>query len=403
MGINARLFSILVDRDTLIQISLIMERRRCITTTTQPNRPPRFERTGWWWGALGFLVLSTVHVVWAFYAIMHMELDNLNSITPDFAWYYFAFRDIWFHHGHGLYNAVYQTRWLHAHHIGRAYGRRIYAYPPLFALLFAPVGLLSFSSAFWAWNLLSAVSFGALVYLAGTLSSTRSVVRLALWGVALWFFAAYYNFLAGQVDIMIAFLVALSLCFIYDRNRPRLGGGLAALAASLKVTPAIFLVLWVFQRRWRVVVGGLVIAVGGVLFALPFMPFSNFTTYLFHTLGELSKLNTSYGGAPFNDSIKGIVLSTRFRAAAGIIGMIVGILALGIFTGYLEWYHAEDFLDRRLTMAFVSYLVVLASPLIVKRQLIHPGVRQTIHPLGILSYVHHISLDPIVKMVFSVG
>ena len=39
----------------------------------------------------------------------------------------------------------------------------------------------------------------------------------------------------------------------------------------------------------------------------------------------------------------------------------------------------------------------------VKRQLIHPGVRQTIHPLGILSYVHHISLDPIVKMVFSVG
>lgn len=69
----------------------------------------------------------------------------------------------------------------------------------------------------------------------------------------------------------------------------------------------------------------------------------------------------SQGAAPFNGSIKGILLATRFRAAAPMVAVIFALLALAITL----WYcHRIEKTDLRLRVAVVASLLIFASPLI---------------------------------------
>lgn len=171
----------------------------------------------------------------------------------------------------------YYRQWLLDRHISDT--QRLYAYPPLFAVLFSPLGVFSLPHAFWVWNIASALAFWVLSYLVGSMASPRLWVRLVIWGLSLRFYATFYNFYAGQTDIFIALAVASGLYFFYYRENLLAAGLMMALAASLKVTPAIFLALWALQGRWRSVAGGTALTLMGILATWPFVSLRAYPHY----------------------------------------------------------------------------------------------------------------------------
>src|SRR5262245_57234947 len=68
----------------------------------------------------------------------------------------------------------------------------------------------------------------------------------------------------GNVNLFILFLVALAL-FAFTRGRQVTAGVLVGLAVACKVTPALFLVYFLWKRAWRAAAGGVL---GLVLFFL---------------------------------------------------------------------------------------------------------------------------------------
>ena len=62
------------------------------------------------------------------------------------------------------------------------------------------------------------------------------------------------SFLFGQMHLLV-FLLLLSAVWCSERCRPVLAGTLVALAAALKLYPALFLVFFVRKKQWRVLVG----------------------------------------------------------------------------------------------------------------------------------------------------
>jgi hypothetical protein len=145
------------------------------------------------------------------------------------------------------------------------YAYSAFRYPPLAALLFAPLALLPYG--------LSKVLFSLLMWLllAGI---AYQLVRRSGWrlpGEALLFAGVSFPVLAmverGQIDPLMVALVLASYWLAQRPGRQGLAAGLLALAGLLKIFPFVVLLEWIVRRRWRLVVWTLVWAV--VLLVLP--------------------------------------------------------------------------------------------------------------------------------------
>lgn len=140
-----------------------------------------------------------------------------------------------------------------------------FRYPPLAALLFAPLALAPY--------VVSKVLFSLLMWLL-LVGIAYQLVRRSGWrlpGEALLFAGVSFPVLAmverGQIDPLMVALVLASYWLALRPGRQGLAGGLLALAGSLKIFPFVVLLDWLARRRWRLVLWTLVWAV--VLFVLP--------------------------------------------------------------------------------------------------------------------------------------
>lgn len=138
-----------------------------------------------------------------------------------------------------------------------------YLYPPLLALLHAPLAMLSFNTALTIWMGIVALSAVVLIW------ALQQIVgwRVALIG-CLGFAPLWSSLWLGQINPLIALLLALAVVAVRREQHTRAGEWLA-LGALLKVTPAVSLLLLVQRRQWRSVRGAALIVASVVLFALP--------------------------------------------------------------------------------------------------------------------------------------
>ena len=140
-----------------------------------------------------------------------------------------------------------------------------FRYPPLAALLFAPLALVPYA--------VSKVLFSLLMWLL-LVGIAYQLVRRSSWrlpGEALLFAGVSFPVLAmverGQIDPLMVALVLASYGVAMRPGRQRLAGFLLALAGVLKIFPLVVLLDWIVRRRWRLVLWTLVWA--GVLLVLP--------------------------------------------------------------------------------------------------------------------------------------
>lgn len=145
-----------------------------------------------------------------------------------------------------------------------------YIYPPAFAALVAPLSFCSRAASHLWWTVFNL----ALIPLAGaalaqafkTGGGTRPIDVLFAAAIAT-SGALMHNFHWGQTNVWVTTLVLLGFWAI-ESGRPALGGAVCALAAHLKVTPAVLLMVFVVQRRWRAVFGWCAGALLGLLLPL---------------------------------------------------------------------------------------------------------------------------------------
>ena len=162
---------------------------------------------------------------------------------------------------------------------GDLYGARFphyrlrFTYPPMAALIFAALSVISMSVLKWLVTAVSIASLAATLWLTwgarGYRHSARTAATLAAAGVALWLQPVQQTLGFGQVSLM------LMLIIVADLLRPDvswLKGAGVGVAAGVKLTPLIFIAYLLLTRRFRaagVAVATFALTIAGSLLLLP--------------------------------------------------------------------------------------------------------------------------------------
>jgi glycosyl transferase family 87 len=162
-----------------------------------------------------------------------------------------------------------------------------YSYPPLFAYLMQPFGLLPQEQAQLIWFLLNCTALGILIVVCIQVSKSTTARRY--WGlVALGMVFApptRINLQIGQVGILLALPLVIS--FALAERRARIAGFLFALTSLLKIYPVLLGLYYILRRPrrmiwWSVVMAAILLASSALIFGLT--PYVNY----FRSLGALS-------------------------------------------------------------------------------------------------------------------
>ncbi len=235
--------------------------------------------------------------------------------------------------GQPLYDMSFQTT--------GAFG--LFYYPPTFAPLILPFGLLSTTTAVWTWTAILIGSFAVGVVVV-------PVTRTVRWWIVLlaglsWPFA--YAVKLGQVGPILFLLFAIGWRWLDDQIRL---GGSAALGMAIKLQPGLIFVWAILTRRWAAVAAGAVVLVGmaiaATLLAGP-SAWSDFAT-LVRQVGD--PITTEHNFTPGAVAYQ-LGLSAEF---ASLLQLACTVLVVAAVVAAGRWATAE-----------ASYLVaVIASQLL---------------------------------------
>lgn len=227
-----------------------------------------------------------------------------------------------------------------------------FLYPPITVLLFLPHVLTgSAVGAFVLQTLLNiAAALGTTVVIIRALERRAiAITRIDTILIVLLLLASSYGAIQvinGQVNLWLALFLAIGFD-AFDRDRTRITGIVFALAALLKVFPAI-LGLWLLRlRAWWAVGAAIATGLGGLLLGIllfgPELTMTYFVDVLFARFGD-----STYDGQPTpTDNVDGIHRQLAALWPAGsmyftpISVLIIGSLLAGSYTSVSTRYDRD--------------------------------------------------------------
>jgi len=178
--------------------------------------------------------------------------------------------------------------------------RPAYIYPPVFALLVAPLGLLSDAAANVVWLLIGQAALAAaLVVILRWLRPSAWAVTTILCATAT-FYPLWIDAVQGQANLLVLLLVTAGIAGIVQ-GKPRLGAALG-MAAALKLTPLILLVWLLLDRRIREAVW-MFGALAAVTAAAAVLRFDDTLVFFRQVLPALAQGTAIYA----NQSLQGVI------------------------------------------------------------------------------------------------
>jgi len=220
----------------------------------------------------------------------------------------------------------------------------LFLYPPPVALAFVPFALVPADDAATLWFAFRLVllAFGCAI-----LPVSRTA-RLATFAVAAVTFPVLFDLNIGNISVVIFALTAMAWAAV--------GGPFAAVAHALLVLLrlpfAVFGVLWVFQRRWRMLaqtaVAGIVIVLISALFVGP----GSYVEY-FEILTGLPDVSTG----EHNFSLKSLAL----EAGLGV-PVANGVLLVGVVLGVALIWYAATRRDADTAFVVTAVATLLTAP-----------------------------------------
>jgi hypothetical protein len=159
-----------------------------------------------------------------------------------------------------------------------------YLYPPLLAIVLAPLALFPLPVAAYVWFLINAVSIIAAALMSARLGrddestnegkvagSEGGPVAPLVAALSLLIVARFVldNFSLGQVNPLLAALAAAHV-YLYSRDKKIASALVLSIAVSIKLTPLVLIAYHVARRRWKFAAAALATCVA--LTALSFVP-----------------------------------------------------------------------------------------------------------------------------------
>ena len=239
-----------------------------------------------------------------------------------------------------------------------------FTYPPFAALLAIPLALVPFGAVGWLWTLAQVIANVAIVWYAGWRlihrTGTLAPITLALLTAPmLWLHPVSDGIRFGQVN---AFMV---LACLMDLRQPRPGllrrvppGVLVGLSMSIKLTPGVFVVHYLVNRRWREAATAVGTAVAVTLGAWVLLPGASFA-FWGGALQDPARLGPNAGTS--NQSIRGFLLRVGPQGLPGTVVWLVCVAVVG-FVGFQLARRAYRAGDSVSEVAVVGLMAVLLSP-----------------------------------------
>ncbi|WP_233157430.1 MULTISPECIES: glycosyltransferase 87 family protein [Amycolatopsis] len=233
-----------------------------------------------------------------------------------------------------------------------------FTYPPFAAILFAPVELLPWHVAKFAVSLASAATLALTTTLTARrlLANRAAANALGMSVAALWalFEPARQTIGFGQINLILMALVTAD-CLLPRTRWPR--GLLVGVAAAIKLTPAVFVLLFLLRRQYRAAATAVASFAACGLAALLLAP-ADSAQYWLHTLFDPGRI----GGLAyaFNQNIQAIlvrlfpentllwaVLAAAVMALAAVaarrarddVTALLAIAAGGLLASPVSWSH----------------------------------------------------------------
>ena len=269
----------------------------------------------------------------------------------DFGAYLSAARDIV--RGQPLY-----ATFLH-HPFPDATLRPAYIYPPSFALLIAPLGLLPDVAATLVWM---AVEQAALALAVVVVLRWLRPARWAAVGVlvtTLSFYPLWVEVVQGQANLLVLLLVTVGMVGVL-RGRPAYGAAIGV-AAALKLTPLLLIVWLLLDRRFRAagyLLGGFgILTAAGALGRLP-----DTIAYVGQVLPALASGTAFYA----NQSLAGVLhrtLSANAYTQPWIsvpwVSLVLIMAALALIAWW--WWQTRRQTAEVRAVAFIPLIPLLSS------------------------------------------
>jgi hypothetical protein len=256
-----------------------------------------------------------------------------------------------------------------APHAAALHDEQQFVYPPLAAVLAAPLAVFPFGVA---------AALLAVIELVATAMTLR-VLDVRDWrcyGVTFLWFPVIQNFLIGSITSLLA--LGLAVAWRY-RDQQRIAAPVSAVVIAAKVFlwPMLF---WLSAtRRWRTAVWALALALASVTVSWALIGFGGLTSYP-RLLDELSRLEAwkSYSAVAF-----GLLLGLS-TGAARAVAIVAGASALVAVVVFGRRYGGSLEADRRafvlaIAAAFLfspivwtHYLALLVVPIAISRRTLTP-------------------------------
>lgn len=275
----------------------------------------------------------------------------------------FDYRPLWEASRHLFQGSPYP-----APHAAALHDEQQFVYPPLAAVLAAPLAVLPFGVAA---ALLAAIEVAATVL-------TLRVLGVRDWrcyGITFLWYPVIQNFLIGSITSLLALGLAVAWRYRDDRR-------VAAPASAVVIAAKVFLwplLFWLAAtRRWRTAAQALLFALAGIAVSWALFGFGGLTSYP-RLLDELSRLEAwkSYSAVAF-----GLVfgLSTDQARALAIAAGVAALVCV-VLVGY---FRRDADSDRRafvlsIAAAFMfspivwtHYLALLVVPIAITRRRLAP-------------------------------
>jgi alpha-1,2-mannosyltransferase len=127
--------------------------------------------------------------------------------------------------------------------------RPAYIYPPAFALLVAPLGLLPDAAANVIWLLIGQAALAAALVITLRWLRPPAAAVTAILCATVTFYPLWIDAVQGQANLLVLLLVIAGIAGVVQ-NKPRFGAALGV-AAAFKLTPLIMLAWLLLDRRIR--------------------------------------------------------------------------------------------------------------------------------------------------------
>lgn len=193
-----------------------------------------------------------------------------------------------------------------------------FVYPPIAAVLFAPLSLLPLPVLKVAWTALGVALLGHLAW--RTTRSTAAVVLVT--ALATWLDPVRTTLYLGQINIV---LLALVLLDLLGRRDSRWRGVGIGLAAAIKLTPLLFVAYLLVRRRFRAAATAMATFTAASLAGFALAPADSVTYWLHGTFAAADRISPVDSSA--NHSLNGLLTRLLGPNPLYVIGAAVLVVA----------------------------------------------------------------------------